>query len=355
MEEGREEQLAVALTALLDYAEAQICLHEDLKRGGVLWTICGQCGRKWADDEGGFTPDAEPPEITKAREALAAFRSPTPAGGGREAQDADKAALIDILFSRGRHGPGRDTCEILADRLLEAGWRRSALSPNPSPAVALNSAEAERRRQEPTYKLIQRVDHFLHDAMEVPALKDRAAELHAEIHEAAFQYVTEGQVEAPTPAAPESAGMFQRPDDDPASYQAAKARASAEVEAELAAERASAIQAERIKGLEEQLTKTKAALALRRTNNDANVQRAESRALRLSARLDALKGVAQEALDPFARIYAESVKERGGVPSRPRPDDQFACGFNDGELLWGDFARAASALANLTQEEGTLS
>jgi hypothetical protein len=34
--------------------EASICYHEDTYRGGVIWTICRDCGMKWADDEGGF-------------------------------------------------------------------------------------------------------------------------------------------------------------------------------------------------------------------------------------------------------------------------------------------------------------
>lgn len=71
-----------------------------------------------------------------------------------------------------------------------AAWNHRAEGNGP---VALDSPEAERRRQEPAYKLIQRVDQFLHDAMEVPSLKDRAAEMHAEIHEAAFEYVTQAR------------------------------------------------------------------------------------------------------------------------------------------------------------------
>lgn len=34
------------------------CAHETTVRGGAIWTICKDCGAKWADDE---KPDAPPP------------------------------------------------------------------------------------------------------------------------------------------------------------------------------------------------------------------------------------------------------------------------------------------------------
>lgn len=64
-------RLRAALTDLLAWAEAQRCDHETLERGGAIWTLCADCGRKWADDEGGFQPDAEPAAITAAYAALA--------------------------------------------------------------------------------------------------------------------------------------------------------------------------------------------------------------------------------------------------------------------------------------------
>lgn len=65
------EELRAALAALTDYAERQECLHEDTHRAGFLWTICDGCGRKWADDEGGFVPYSEPPALAQARRVLA--------------------------------------------------------------------------------------------------------------------------------------------------------------------------------------------------------------------------------------------------------------------------------------------
>lgn len=70
----RERVLVEALTASLDYYERQICHHDDTHRGGFLWTICDQCGAKWADDEGGFKAFEYPPEIAKAYELLATLK-----------------------------------------------------------------------------------------------------------------------------------------------------------------------------------------------------------------------------------------------------------------------------------------
>lgn len=60
------EPVAV-LRQLLDHVDRETCVHEDTHRGGFIWTICGQCGRRWADDEGGFVPYADPPDVARAR------------------------------------------------------------------------------------------------------------------------------------------------------------------------------------------------------------------------------------------------------------------------------------------------
>lgn len=69
------EGLAKALSDALDYVDRNTCEHEDTYRGGFLWTICRECGRKWADDEGGFVPHTDPEPIAAARSALAAYRA----------------------------------------------------------------------------------------------------------------------------------------------------------------------------------------------------------------------------------------------------------------------------------------
>jgi len=60
-----------ALKALLHHHERSVCTHEETHRGGGIWTICDSCQRKWADDEGGFKPYVDPPEVENARATLA--------------------------------------------------------------------------------------------------------------------------------------------------------------------------------------------------------------------------------------------------------------------------------------------
>jgi len=59
-----------ALLAIANQAEGNFCQHENTKRGGIIWTICEDCGQKWADDQGGFKP-YEPPAFVVALRALA--------------------------------------------------------------------------------------------------------------------------------------------------------------------------------------------------------------------------------------------------------------------------------------------
>src|SRR6185437_14700361 len=58
---------------------------------------------------------------------------------------------------------------------------------------ALDSDEANHRRQEPLYKLLVRLDEFLHRAAENRELRDEASVLHGEVHDAAFTCVTEAR------------------------------------------------------------------------------------------------------------------------------------------------------------------
>ena len=62
--------LIVALEEVLNEYDRNVCEHEITHRGGAIWTICDGCGRKWADDEGGFQPHRDPPSIVEARKAL---------------------------------------------------------------------------------------------------------------------------------------------------------------------------------------------------------------------------------------------------------------------------------------------
>lgn len=65
-----EKPVLAALQGLLDYVDRQTCTHEDRARAGTNWTVCAACGRKWADDEGGFKTHADAPEVERARAEL---------------------------------------------------------------------------------------------------------------------------------------------------------------------------------------------------------------------------------------------------------------------------------------------
>lgn len=96
--------LREAAEKALEYMESRECHHESTHRGGVLWTICDDCGRKWADDEGGFVEYREPIPITDLRAALSAAPAPQPAGGERERYEfvlAQCREAQDIAASRG--------------------------------------------------------------------------------------------------------------------------------------------------------------------------------------------------------------------------------------------------------------
>lgn len=58
------------LANLLAHFDRITCTHEETHRGGVIWTICDECGKKWADDEGGFVPHVDAPAVAAARAAL---------------------------------------------------------------------------------------------------------------------------------------------------------------------------------------------------------------------------------------------------------------------------------------------
>jgi len=70
----KKEQISLlkaSLKDMLNSYDRNTCTHEeeDLHRGGAIWTICS-CGKKWADDEGGFIPYSEPLFVSCARQLL---------------------------------------------------------------------------------------------------------------------------------------------------------------------------------------------------------------------------------------------------------------------------------------------
>lgn len=66
-----ETALKKALRDLLAHVDRTTCRHEQTHRGGAIWTICDNCGTKWADDRGGFKPYADTKEVAAARRQLA--------------------------------------------------------------------------------------------------------------------------------------------------------------------------------------------------------------------------------------------------------------------------------------------
>lgn len=83
-----EEKALALVKRALDYADGMICRHDNCERGGVLWTICQDCGAKWADDTGGFKPSPWPEMLDVA---LAG------ADAAIEAHEADKKAFSDAV------------------------------------------------------------------------------------------------------------------------------------------------------------------------------------------------------------------------------------------------------------------
>ena len=66
-----DKHLLEALKAMLQRDERNTCQHENVFRGGVIWTICNDCGCKWADSEGGMPKWRDPKEWIAARSAIA--------------------------------------------------------------------------------------------------------------------------------------------------------------------------------------------------------------------------------------------------------------------------------------------
>ena len=62
------KQAMKALAAVLK--NIYVCEHESTHRGGAIWTICDQCGKRWADDEGGFKPDPASKVLDQVSDAL---------------------------------------------------------------------------------------------------------------------------------------------------------------------------------------------------------------------------------------------------------------------------------------------
>ena len=120
--------LREALSALLKYAEINECQHDETHRGGVIWTICDGCGRKWADDRNPFKGYQEPAAITNARAAIAAH-VPEADCGNIAAVPAQPFAPDWVTYRQGVADGAAQSVPV------PAGWvpmHERALTPTPS-------------------------------------------------------------------------------------------------------------------------------------------------------------------------------------------------------------------------------
>lgn len=62
------------IEALVGYIEQHTCTHEQTHRGGAIWEICDDCGKHWADDEGGKPAFEWAAVVVNARSYLDAAR-----------------------------------------------------------------------------------------------------------------------------------------------------------------------------------------------------------------------------------------------------------------------------------------
>lgn len=63
-------ELRPILVDLLAYVDLNTCTHENRHKAGTLWTICDDCGRKWAADRNPYKRHQDAPAVAAARAAL---------------------------------------------------------------------------------------------------------------------------------------------------------------------------------------------------------------------------------------------------------------------------------------------
>jgi NTP pyrophosphatase (non-canonical NTP hydrolase) len=101
------------LEGVLRQYDRNTCHHEETHRAGFIWTVCDGCGRKWADDQGGFKAYEDPPEIARARDALAghlAVVAPSPERRGEAKRDTIAFLIADICEKRLEHDAELGIC-----------------------------------------------------------------------------------------------------------------------------------------------------------------------------------------------------------------------------------------------------
>jgi len=117
---GVNKDLLEALKWAVREYEKNACAHEDTRRLGFCWTECSVCGKRWADDEGGFVPYKPPAELDAAHAAI----SRAEAELANEAKADDDGWIkwyggsLPKLFVRLRSG------DVMSGAIDEFSWER---------------------------------------------------------------------------------------------------------------------------------------------------------------------------------------------------------------------------------------
>ena len=83
---------------------SQLCPHENLSRGGSIWTICDDFDMKSADDRGGFKPNSEIAKLDNLQDEVSAlldqFDKPLPPKNAEQTvKDLINSGVVNIDIS----------------------------------------------------------------------------------------------------------------------------------------------------------------------------------------------------------------------------------------------------------------
>lgn len=105
-------ELADIMAWLVDHIERETCIHEEVERGGAIWTTCTQCKRQWADDEGGFVPYKEPAQMDVARGLIDWLRTSAP----NDTSNLVTLVALQRELAALRKNPPQDSGRLCDDR-----------------------------------------------------------------------------------------------------------------------------------------------------------------------------------------------------------------------------------------------
>lgn len=104
---GTIERLRKALDGLYQHVERNTRPHESTHRGGIAWTICDDCGARWADDDpvkGPGPHSSLPDAMVEAGRVLRGFVGDQPGWFGWDtvAEQDGKTVLVRFRHERSR-------------------------------------------------------------------------------------------------------------------------------------------------------------------------------------------------------------------------------------------------------------